>query len=174
MFRKAVLGDLDAISKIYDAIHECEARGLTSVGWKRDIYPTRDTAKDAILAGDMFVMVEEGTVVASARINKIQVEEYALVAWSHEAPDEKVMVLHTLAVDPSAFGQGYGSRFVDFYEEYARQNRCPYLRMDTNERNARARALYRRLGYTEQGIVPCIFNGIPGVNLVCLEKTIEL
>ena len=44
--------------------------------------------------------------------------------------------------------------------------------MDTNEINTVARKLYKRLGYKEVSIVPCVFNGIPGVNLVCLEKRI--
>lgn len=42
--------------------------------------------------------------------------------------------------------------------------------MDTNARNAAARRLYAGLGYWEAGIVPCVFNGIPDVQLVCLEK----
>ena len=42
--------------------------------------------------------------------------------------------------------------------------------MDTNAKNAAARRLYSRLGYREAGIVPCVFNGIPDVRLVCLEK----
>ena len=172
MIRKATLSDLDAIEAIYNAIHDGEARGLTSIGWKRDIYPTRDTARAAILSEDMFVMEEGGEILASARINKMQVEEYALVDWSYKARDEDVMVLHTLAVAPWASGKGFGTRFVNFYEDYARQNRCPYLRMDTNETNARARALYKHLGYEEKGIVRCVFNGIDGVNLVCLEKTL--
>ena len=49
---------------------------------------------------------------------------------------------------------------------------CPYLRMDTNAKNQAARKLYARLGYWEADIVPCVFNGIPGVQLVCLEKTV--
>ena len=44
--------------------------------------------------------------------------------------------------------------------------------MDTNERNLAARRLYARLGYREAGVVGCTFNGIPGVRLVCLEKTL--
>ena len=51
-----------------------------------------------------------------------------------------------------------------------RENGCPYLRMDTNARNKTARKLYAGLGYWEAGIMPCVFNGIPGVQLVCLEK----
>ncbi|MBQ0005716.1 MAG: GNAT family N-acetyltransferase, partial [Clostridiales bacterium] len=79
-------------------------------------------------------------------------------------------VLHTLVIDPAAARKGYATQFVDFYENYAREQGAPYLRMDTNERNTRARALYRKLGYEEIGIVPCVFNGIEGVQLVLLEK----
>ena len=32
------------------------------------------------------------------------------------------------------------------------------------------RRLYQKLGYAEPDIVPCIFNGIPNVQLVLLEK----
>ena len=42
--------------------------------------------------------------------------------------------------------------------------------MDTKVINSRARALYQRLGYKEIGVVPCVFNGIDGVQLVLLEK----
>ena len=45
--------------------------------------------------------------------------------------------------------------------------------MDTNEKNTNARKLYKKLGYKEPGIVPCVFNGIDGVQLVCLEKTLK-
>ena len=44
------------------------------------------------------------------------------------------------------------------------------LRMDTNAKNENARRFYKKLGYSEVGIVPCVFNGIDGVNLVLLEK----
>ena len=52
----------------------------------------------------------------------------------------------------------------------ARENGCTVLRMDTNAKNAAARRLYQKLGYAEPDIVPCIFNGIPNVQLVLLEK----
>lgn len=83
------------------------------------------------------------------------------------------MVLHTLVVDPLAQGRGYGRSFVAFYEAYARAHGCPYLRMDTNAKNLAARRMYAKLGFSEPGIVDCVFNGIPGVKLVCLEKTLE-
>ena len=174
MFRKASLSDLDAISSIYTAIHDHEEAGLVTIGWSRSIYPTRASAEASILAGDMFVLEEEGRVVAAAKINQKQEESYARGTWTHEVEGSKVMVLHTLVVAPKDAGNGYGTRFVAFYEDFAAQNGCPYLRMDTNARNVAARALYRKLGYIEVSIVPCIFNGIEGVNLVLLEKTLSV
>ena len=34
-------------------------------------------------------------------------------------------------------------------------------------------AICDRILTEEAGIVPCAFNGIPGVNLMCLEKKLE-
>ncbi len=171
--RKGIQQDIDAIAAIYDRIHAREETGQVTVGWVRDIYPTRATAQAALDAGELFVLEHGGAVAAAARINQIQVPEYANARWQHpQAPAEQVMVLHTLVVDPLQGGRGLGTAFVRFYEEYAREKGCPYLRMDTNEKNRSARALYARLGYQEVGIVDCCFNGIAGVKLVCLEKTL--
>ena len=111
-------------------------------------------------------------IVAAARINKEQVDVYANATWNFDAPDDEVMVLHTLVVSPAVKGRGYGTEFVKFYEDFALENGCRFLRMDTNARNTAARSLYAKLGYTEVGIVDSVFNGIPGVKLVCLEKTL--
>lgn len=172
MFRKATVNDIERINEIYDELHDAEENGEVTIGWVRGIYPTRELAEIAVAADDMFVEEVDGTVVAAARINKAQVPEYANANWTVDAPSDKVMVLHTLVVSPKIKGKGYGTAFVDFYEKYSRENGCPYLRMDTNEKNSAARSLYKKLGYKEVSVVPCVFNGIDGVRLVCLEKNL--
>lgn len=172
MIRKATSNDINAIETIYNTLHTNEENGLVTIGWDRSIYPTRATALEALENEDLFVLeAPDHQVVAAARINQIQVPEYADADWHYkDISDDQVMVLHTLVVDPDTAGKGYGTEFVHFYEEYARSHDCPYLRMDTNEKNAAARKLYKKLGYWESDIVPCTFNGIEGVQLVCLEK----
>ena len=170
IFRKATPADLSAIASIYEAIHAEEEAGRTSVGWIRDVYPTRKTAEASLLREDLFVAEEDGTIVGTAIINQLQVDVYEGAAWEFPAPDSEIMVLHTLVISPKFFGKGLGKAFVKFYEDYALGQNCPCLRMDTNARNIRARAMYRKLGYREIGIVPCVFNGIEGVQLVLLEK----
>ena len=168
--RQATKNDIDSIEKIYESIHDEEEKGLTTIGWIRNIYPTRKTAEDALDRKDLFVLEDENKIVAAAIINQLQMDEYKYVTWKHSAKDNEVMVLHCLAVAPYQKSKGYGRAFISFYENYAEQHNCITLRMDTNVRNTRARNLYQQLGYEEIGVVTCVFNGIPDVQLVCLEK----
>ena len=170
--RKAEERDILPVAAIYERIIAGEEAGRTCIGWKRGVYPTEQTAREALAAGELFVMTDGGAVTAAARINQTQVPEYADASWTADAPDDKVMVLHALVVSPKIKGKGYGTAFVEFYEKYALENGCPYLRMDTNAKNAVARSLYKKLGYSEVSTVPCVFNGIDGVQLVCLEKNL--
>lgn len=173
IFRKASPADIPAIAEIYEAVHTEEEAGRTSVGWIRDVYPTRKTAEASLLRGDLFVAEDHDIIVGTAIINQLQVDVYEGAAWEFPAPDSNVMVLHTLVIAPQAFGKGYGKAFVKFYEDYALSQGCCYLRMDTNARNLCARAMYKKLGYREIGIVPCVFNGIDGVELILLEKRLS-
>lgn len=173
IIRKATADDADAVASIYEKAHAAEEAGLVTTGWKRGIYPVRDTALAALGRDDLFVMEDKGIIVGTAILNKIQVDAYVNGNWKFDAAPEKVMVMHTLVIDPDNRAKGYGKKFVKFYEEYALASGCPYLRMDTNEKNNAARRLYANSGYEEIGIVPCVFNGLDGVNLVLLEKCLD-
>lgn len=160
------------MARIYEHIHDCEEVGKTSVGWIRGIYPTEDTAAAAFLRGELYVSEDCGKINAAAIINRTQVDCYRLCEWKYPAKDDEVFVLHTLVVEPGLSRCGIGTEFVAFYEKLAAKCGCAVLRMDTNKKNSAARALYKKLGYAEAGIVPCEFNGIPDVMLVCLEKSL--
>lgn len=170
LIRKGTQADLVAVEQLYNDIHTAEENGKQTIGWIRGVYPTGKTAKEALEAKDLFVLEEDGKVLGAARINKVQVDAYSLGKWEFQAADSEVCVLHTLVISPFAAGKGYGKQFVHFYENYALSHGCKELRMDTNARNAAARGMYKKLGYKEIGIVPTVFNGIPDVQLVLLEK----
>ncbi len=172
MFRLANAQDVAAIARIYDQIHTGEEAGPKQIGWIRSVYPTEETARQAVEAGEMYVLEKDGIIAASGKINKEQMPAYAEVEWLHQAEAEQVLVLHTLVVSPCEQGKGYGSRFVAEYEAMALGMGCTVLRIDTNAINLNARRMYKKLGYREAGIIPCVFCGIPNVDLVCLEKKI--
>jgi len=173
IIRKATANDEAAVTAIYLKTHTAEERGETTIGWIRDVYPTQETARAAVERNDLFVMEDNGIAVGTAILNQIQVDVYDGASWKYEADASEVMVMHTLVIAPDMKGRGYGSEFLKFYEVYALENGCPYLRIDTNERNLKARGFYQKHGYEEIEIVPCVFNGIDGVRLVLLEKCLK-
>ncbi len=120
MIRKAISSDIDLVFGIYEKIHTEEEAGRTTTGWKRGIYPTRQTAVDAFLCEKLYVLEEEGRILAAARIDQDQLPAYADADWLFPASADEVLVLHTLVVDPEAKGQGRGREFMRFYENDAR------------------------------------------------------
>lgn len=168
--RKATENDIDAVEKLYDEVHAAEEENKQQIGWIRGVYPVRATAEMALQRSDLFVLEDEGVICGTGILNSLQVDAYRQGNWAHDVPDSAVCVLHTLVISPACAGKGYGREFLEFYETYAREHGCPELRIDTNARNTVARAMYKRHGYTEVGIVPTDFNGIPGIDLVLLEK----
>jgi ribosomal protein S18 acetylase RimI-like enzyme len=171
--RAAAAADVPAAARIYDELHDAEEAGEAVIGWIRGVYPTAAVAEAALARGDLYVLEAGGDILGAAIVNRIQVDCYAGAPWEHEAAEDGALVLHTLVISPRAGGRGYGPAFVRFYEDCARAQGLRELRLDTNARNARARAMYAKLGYREIGSVPTTFNGIPGVELVLLEKYLE-
>lgn len=170
IIRKAIIDDIDAIEKLYDETHTEEENGAQIIGWVRGVYPVRATAEMALKRGELFVLEDAENICGAGIINKMQVASYMQGKWEHDVTDDQVCVLHTLVISPNRRGRGYGRAFIEYYENYALQNGCIELRIDTNARNTKARVMYQKHGYKEVGIVPTDFNGISGVNLVLLEK----
>lgn len=175
MIRKATMADIGSVERIYDRIHTAEENHQAVIGWERNVYPVKTTALTALDRDDLFVLMDDasGEIAGTAILNRIQVPVYYGAPWEYDAPDDEVMVMHTLVIDPEAKGKGFGRKFAKFYEEYAIAHGCRYLRIDTNAKNAVARSFYKKLGYKEIAIVPCVFNGLPDVNLVLLEKRLS-
>ena len=132
VIRKARQEDINAVERLYDAIHTAEENGEKTIGWNRGIYPVRTTAEHALKRDDLFVLEEAGEVCGTGIINQIQVESYKQGNWEYDAEDSQVCVLHTLVIAPDQAGKGYGRAFLAYYEKYAAENGCPELRIDTN------------------------------------------
>lgn len=67
LVRKAVPADIPAVTAIYEALLDREERGELSTGWTRGVYPTEQTALDALAAGTTCMCWEDGGRVAAGR-----------------------------------------------------------------------------------------------------------
>lgn len=171
MFRLAVAADLDGVVRIYDEILS-DADCLRFTNWQKGKYPCRATAEGALAEGWLYVLEEDGEIMATAILNKEQLPEYDELPWSMEAPRDRVFVIHTLCVPPSRAGEGRARRFVAFAEDLGRSLGCTALRLDTYEGNEPALSMYPKLGYRTVGKTLFHFQNIIWENLTCFEKAL--
>lgn len=52
--------DIAQVAAIYDHILTEEEEGRAVIGWIRGVYPTENTAKEAVKNDDLFVMTDAG------------------------------------------------------------------------------------------------------------------
>lgn len=69
---------------------------------------------------------------------------YALVLLQ---PGTRLARLYSIAVDPQQRGRNLGEKLMEAAEEYALQQRRPYLRLEVRKDNPAAIALYEKRGY---------------------------
>lgn len=169
-FCLAASSHLDGVEAIYREILDYEEVHGSLTNWRRDVYPTRDTARRALEQGELYVALEEGQVAATAVLNRWQLPEYALIPWRFQAPEDQVMVIHTLCVPPSRSRRGLARGFVSFAEGLGRDMGCRVMRLDTYQGNAPAAALYPALGYRLAGSALFHFQNVIWETLLCFEK----
>ena len=170
MIRPAAAADIPGIAAIYDAILSREERGPVYTNWQRGKYPTADTAREALDAGTLYVLEEDGVIAGVVNLNGVQLPEYADVSWSIPAAPENVAVIHTLCIHPDRAGRGLARQMVAFCEEEARLQGRTVMRLDTWEGNAPANRMYPALGYRFAGAAEFFFQGFIHEVLNCYEK----
>ena len=173
MIRRARAEDVDATARIYEALMDREEAGQGATNWKRDVYPTRETARRAQEAGWLYVKEDgAGGICASMILNHEQPPCYRDADWQVTAAPENVLVLHTLCVDPACAGRGIGREMVRFALSHARETGMRAVRLDTFEGNAPARALYAGLGFRLAGRADVLHEGVIPETLVLFEKEV--
>ena len=158
MIRKATENDIPRVEAGYlEHLRHEQTRTAYTV-WKEGVYPTKQTALDALAEGSLYVMDDpEGTgadcvpSIASVIADQKQPAAYADIDWSCPAEPEDVLVIHLLCVPPSLAGHGIGSSIVRFLIEEARAQGYKTVRLDTGGQNIPAASLYRKLGFRLAG-----------------------
>lgn len=136
LIRKAISSDIPAVEAIYDSNHDAEKSGQITTGGLRNVYPTEATASAAFQRDDLFVMEDNGQILASAIIVRVGKKEPLRVGKkshfesgrkSHRLSDRKshfsesfvspIQHDHLLAPYLSDVATLYPQEVADFYEE---------------------------------------------------------
>ncbi|WP_068774993.1 GNAT family N-acetyltransferase [Paenibacillus sp. FJAT-26967] len=114
-------------------------------------YPNRDVIGEDLLKETLYIAEREGQILGMVVLDEHPDEQYQNIFWKQaEGPH---LIMHRLAVDPKAQGQGIARRLVEFAEDHARRGGFRSIRLDTYSKNTAALKLYQGLNYDRRGEV---------------------
>lgn len=174
MIRKATFNDIDEVEKSYIELLLYEQNHIAYTVWQLGVYPTRETAQNALSDGSLFVFEKSGKICASMIINQNVPDEYDNIKWKCVANPSEVLIIHLLCVRPTEAGRGIGKEMVSFAIEEAMHRNCKAVRLDTGSQNIPAKTLYTNLGFELMGTTTMNIGGIiPHNNHLFFEISVK-
>jgi ribosomal protein S18 acetylase RimI-like enzyme len=95
------------------------------------------------------MMADFGVQILAGKVNAAFDRQGVFLGFIVFYPDERGMHIESVAVLPSAAGQGIGRALVRFCERKARCQNVEVVHLYTNEKMAENLQIYPRLGYIE-------------------------
>lgn len=153
-FVKADIGSFESIRDFYWKLIEGIAERQEEVGWIKGIYPSDQMMTDALIKGEMYLLLPDETddccsesILGAVILNSDYNEGYSGIRWSVDCDPSEVMIPHALGVAADAQGKGVGRRLVDEIIHLAEQEGKKAVRLDILGRNHIAEKLYIRAGF---------------------------
>lgn len=141
---------LDMAADLYERVVAYLEETVNYPKWSKE-YPCRETVLSSILRGEQYGCVEEGRMIGGFVLNDNPGGDYGVGTWKKRLSPGEFLVIHTLAVDPSAGGRGVGGFMVDFCIQWAKGNGYKAIRLDVIPDNRPAIRLYERKGFSFAG-----------------------
>ncbi len=100
---------------------------------------------------NLYLYREENVILGAMAVTMYQEEGYHAIEWSKQVADNKVAVIHILAVSPDCQGKGIGSEIVREAINLAKEKGMQAIRLDALASNIPAHRMYERLGFEYRG-----------------------
>ncbi len=139
--------EIDELEDLYNDLNDFLAKGTNYPGWKKGIYPVRETATEGVKQGNLYVAKHGGLLAGTVILNHKPDPAYQNAHWAFESDYSDVLVIHTFAVHPDFQRYGVGRALLDFSFELGKKTQTKAVRLDVYEGNAPAIRLYERCGF---------------------------
>ena len=147
----ATQNDFNAIIAFYDDVTERTPEMATYARWSKGKHPTVEGIRAYINEGSMYLYRESGAIVGAMAVTMYQGEDYHAIDWSQQIADDKVAVIHILAVASDCQGHGIGAEMVKAAIRLAQEKGMKSIRLDALASNTPGHRLYERLGFEFRG-----------------------
>lgn len=159
IIEKGLPSDIDALEAFYDELTDYLETHINYPGWKRGIYPDRETAETGVHEGTLYVVRDGSRIAGTVILRHVPEEAYSGANWGNELSYDDIIVIYTLAVHPDYLGKGVGREIMTFVVETARRTQMKAIRLDVYEKNIPAISLYRGFGFEYIGNVDLGYSG---------------
>jgi mannose-6-phosphate isomerase len=147
--RKAMENDIPALCRLFEAcIRDMDEKGLDQ--WRWEVYPSEAVLMEDVQAKTLYLMEENGEILAAFTINEEQHPLYLTLHWHFGV---RPAILHRLVVNPSRQHKGLGREAMAHAIRIASELGYDCLRLDTYLKNTRAMALYEGIPMRKVGQV---------------------
>ena len=99
----------------------------------------------------MYLYKEDGNIIGAMAVTMYQGEDYHAIDWTEQVVDDKVAVIHILAISPDTQGKGIGSTMIREAIRLAQNKGMQAIRLDALASNTPAHKLYERLSFEYRG-----------------------
>ena len=120
-FRVAKKQEFDSVRDLYWTLIDETSHLPSFPHWKKGEHPSDEWLMDSLIKSQLFVLEENEKILASVILNNEANESYQRVNWSREVPDEKILIIHVLAVSPKHAGKGLGTKMMQYILDYAKK-----------------------------------------------------
>ena len=145
----------EEIDKVMEVINDAKAfLKLQSKQWQQG-YPNVNSMMNDINKGNLFGVYENGELTClAALIIGIEPTYVNMIEgkWNVEVSN-KDLVIHRIAVSEKYRGKGFAKKLMNFAYEYAKENACLSIKVDTHRVNKPMQELLLKHGYNYQGII---------------------
>lgn len=146
--KKAIPEDLDAIAALYAAACDYLQDKPCNPNWRKDIFPARENAEEALTEGTLYAAWDGGTLVGSIVLNtNPSAERTGEEDTLSGGTDADIFYVHLVAVHPEHLRRGVSGAMLDFTAKEAASRGAKAVRLYVWTENTPAIRAYEKSGY---------------------------
>lgn len=162
--------DIAETMKLYKKVVDVVNKSSIKLGWNTDVYPDEVFVTTSIAASEMFIIRDNGKIIAAAVVNESVNDEYSQVDWDIKDEDAKIATIHALATDPEYRGHSVSDMFLLNIENYCREKGYRAIHLDVIDTNIPGYKLYMRNGYREVDCIDMYYEVVGHRKFAMMEK----
>ncbi|WMC92588.1 GNAT family N-acetyltransferase [Kineothrix sp. MB12-C1] len=144
---KGSLNDINELENLYDDLNDYLEIHVNFPGWRKGIYPVKETALKGIEEGNLFVIKNDEHIMGSVILRHKPELAYSKADWKIDLEDKDIYVVYTFAIHPLYLKRGVGKALMDFIIQYSKDTKIKAIRLDVYEKNIPAIHLYKKCGF---------------------------